>query len=144
MNQRHFVSFLLLCALPFAGCKHANEAQGPAPAPGKDVVNTVTVHMQQVTDRLDLPARLMANPTGVVHVYPPVSGRILSLKVLPGQEVSKGQVIGEIQSSDAAQARSDFEKAKIEAARADLQLQRAKELLQHEVLAQKDYDDLKA
>ncbi len=49
-----------------------------------------------------------------------------------------------LQSSDAAQARSDFEKAKIEAARADLQLQRAKELLQHEVMAQRDYDDLKA
>ena len=39
---------------------------------------------------------------------------------------------------------SDFEKAKIEAARADLQLQRAKDLLQHEVMAQRDYDDLKA
>ncbi len=37
-----------------------------------------------------------------------------------------------------------FEKAKIEAARADLQLNRAKELLQHDVMAQRDYDDLKA
>ena len=68
----------------------------------------------------------------------------MALKVLPGQEVSKGQEIGTLQSSDAAQARSDFEKAKIEAARADLQLQRAKELLQHEVMAQRDYDDIKA
>jgi cobalt-zinc-cadmium efflux system membrane fusion protein len=144
MKKKSFAFSLLFYALAFAGCKQAHEAQGPAPVPGKDVVNTVAVHMQQVTDRLDLPARLMANPTDVVHVYPPVSGRILSLKVLPGQEVSKGQTIGEIQSSDAASARSDYEKAKIEAARADLQLQRAKDLLQHEVLAQKDYDDLKA
>jgi cobalt-zinc-cadmium efflux system membrane fusion protein len=86
----------------------------------------------------------MANPTDVVHIYPPLSGRVLSLKVLPGQEISKGQTIGTLQSNDAASARSDFEKAKIEAARADLQLQRGKELLQHEVMAQKDYDDLKA
>ena len=80
----------------------------------------------------------------MVHIYPPISGRVLSLKVLPGQELTKGQQIGTLQSSDAAQARSDFEKAKIEAARADLQLQRAKELLQHEVMAQRDYDDVKA
>jgi cobalt-zinc-cadmium efflux system membrane fusion protein len=66
------------------------------------------------------------------------------MKVLPGQEVKKGQQIGTLQSSDAAQARADFEKARIEAARADLQLQRAKELLQHEVMAQRDFDDLKA
>ena len=42
------------------------------------------------------------------------------------------------------QARSDYEKAKIEAARADLQLNRARDLLQHEVMAQKDFDDLNA
>ena len=69
---------------------------------------------------------------------------MVALKVLPGQEVTKGQQLGMLQSSDAAQTRSDFQKARIEAARADLQLQRAKELLQHEVMAQKDYDDLKA
>jgi cobalt-zinc-cadmium efflux system membrane fusion protein len=68
----------------------------------------------------------------------------VELKVLPGQELTKGQQIGMLQSSDAAQTRSDFEKARIEVTRADLQLQRAKELLQHEVMAQRDYDDLKA
>jgi cobalt-zinc-cadmium efflux system membrane fusion protein len=86
----------------------------------------------------------MANPTEMVHIYPLISGRVLSLSILPGQEVRKGEKIGTLQSSDAAQARSDFEKAKIEAARADLQLNRAKELLQHDVMAQRDYDDLKA
>jgi cobalt-zinc-cadmium efflux system membrane fusion protein len=66
------------------------------------------------------------------------------LRVLPGQEVSRGQQLGVLQSSDAAQTRSDFQKARIEVARADLQLARAQQLLQHEVLAQKDYDDQKA
>jgi cobalt-zinc-cadmium efflux system membrane fusion protein len=80
----------------------------------------------------------------MVHIYPLISGRVLSLSILPGQEVRAGQKIGTLQSGDAAQARSDFEKARIEAARADLQLNRAKELLQHDVMAQRDYDDLKA
>jgi len=137
-------------AAPFAlllltACKH--EQPPPAAtnsAPAQSVVETITVHSQQVTNQLTLSAKVMANPTSVVHIYPPISGRVVALKVLPGQEVTKGQQIGMLQSSDAAQTRSDFQKAKIEAARADLQLQRAKDLLQHEVMAQRDYDDLKA
>lgn len=108
------------------------------------VIETTTVYQQTVSNQLVLPARVMANPTDVVHVYPPISGRVIALKVLPGQEVRKNQEIATLQSNDAAQARSDYEKAKIEAARADLQLQRAKDLLQHQVMAQRDYDDLKA
>ena len=144
MSKKYLATVLTLCVISVTACKHPSEDTTPAPATGKDVVDTVTVHPAQVTDTLNLPARLMANPTDVVHIYPPLSGRVLALKVLPGQEVSKGQAIGTLQSNDAASARSDFEKAKIEAARADLQLQRGKELLQHEVMAQKDYDDLKA
>ncbi|WP_158750373.1 efflux RND transporter periplasmic adaptor subunit [Acidobacterium sp. S8] len=144
MSKNYLAAFLLPCVLVVTACKHPAEESAPTPATGKDVVDTVAVHNAEVTDTLNLPARLLANPTDVVHIYPPLSGRVIALKVLPGQEVSKGQPIGTLQSSDAASARSDFEKAKIEAARADLQLQRGKELLQHEVMAQKDYDDLKA
>jgi membrane fusion protein, heavy metal efflux system len=125
----------------------ACKLEQPAPeqsAPLKSVVETLTVHPQPVSNQLLLAAHLMANPTSVVHIFPPISGRVVELRVLPGQEVTKGQQLGMLQSSDAAQARSDFEKAKIETARADLQLQRGKELLQHEVMAQRDYDDLKA
>jgi cobalt-zinc-cadmium efflux system membrane fusion protein len=110
----------------------------------QNVLETVTVHPQAVSNQLVLSARIMANPTEVVHVYPPISGRVVALKVLPGQELAKGQQIGTLQSSDAAQARSDYEKAKIETARADLQLRRGNDLLQHQVMAQRDYDDLKA
>ena len=125
-------------------CKHQQPAPSAENTPAQNTVETTTVHRQAVSNQLVLSARIMANPTEVVHIYPPISGRVVALKVLPGQEVGKGQQIGTLQSSDAAQARSDYEKAKIEAARADLQLQRGKELLQHQVMAQRDYDDLKA
>jgi len=144
MSKKHLAALLFTVVVTLTACRHQSEETAPTPSTSKDVVDTVTVHPALVTDTLSLPARLMPNPTDVVHVYPPLSGRVLSLKVLPGQEISKGQAIGTLQSSEGATARSDFEKAKIEAARADLQLQRAKELLQHEVMAQKDYDDLKA
>lgn len=145
MSKKYFAALLIPCLVALTSCNHPSEpTSSTPPATSKDVVDTVTVRPSQVTDRLNLPARLAPNPTEVVHIYPPLSGRVIALRVLPGQEVSKGQMIGTLQSNDAASARSDYEKAKIEVARADLQLQRARELLQHEVMAQKDYDDLKA
>jgi cobalt-zinc-cadmium efflux system membrane fusion protein len=137
---------LVVAASPLlflTACKR-EEPAAPQAAPAKSVVETIQVHPQPVANQLFLAAHIMANPTSVVHIFPPISGRVVALKVLPGQEVTKGQELGMLQSSDAAQARSDYEKAKIESARADLQLQRGKELLQHEVMAQRDYDDLKA
>jgi membrane fusion protein, heavy metal efflux system len=143
MNRPSATVVAVFALLLFTGCQRDDSPPVTA-TPREQVLETTTVHRQQVTDQLVLPARIMANPTDMVHIYPLISGRVLSLKILPGQEVRKGQKIGTLQSSDAAQARSDYEKAKIEADRADLQLNRAKELLAHEVMAQRDYDDLMA
>lgn len=146
--MRHLQLFTLFFASAFlilSGCEsHKPPDASDTPAPQYRVFDTVVAHVQPVHDALTLPARIQANPTAVVHIYPPISGRVLALKVLPGQEVTKGQIVGMLQSTDLQQARSDYEKAKIEAARADLQLNRARDLLQHEVMAQKDFDDLKA
>lgn len=136
------VSIAIVLLLP-AGCRHS-ESTPQTSTPKQQVIKTAEVHSRQVASQLVLPARVTAIPTRMVHIYPLISGRVLSLRILPGQQVRKGEQIGSLQSSDAAQARADFEKAKIEAARADLQLDRARELLAHEVMAQKDYDDLKA
>jgi len=138
-----FLPAAALLLLTVSGCRH-DDAPPQTNTPKQQVVETVTVHPRPVASQLTLPARIQANPTAMVHIYPLISGRVLSLKILPGQEVRKGQQLGTLESSDAAQARSDFEKAKIEADRADLQLRRAQELLQHDVMAQRDYDDLKA
>ncbi len=137
------ITYCLAACVALAGCgKEVNSAAGEVSQ--AQVIETVVVHHQQMASQLVLPARIVTNPTRTVHIYPLISGRILSLSILPGQQVHKGEKIGTLQSSDAGQARADFEKAKIEAARADLQLARAKELLAHGVMAQRDYDDLKA
>ncbi|HEX6496382.1 MAG TPA: efflux RND transporter periplasmic adaptor subunit [Acidobacteriaceae bacterium] len=131
--------------LLFSGCEsHKPADASDTPAPQYRVFDTVVAHVEPVHNALTLAARIQANPTTVVHIYPPISGRVLALKVLPGQEVAKGQIVGMLQSTDLQQARSDYEKAKIEAARADLQLNRGRDLLQHQVMAQKDFDDLNA
>jgi membrane fusion protein, heavy metal efflux system len=142
MKLFFFSASLVLLLFP-AGC-HRNESLPQTSTPKQQVIETTIVHRQQVANRLVLPARVVAIPTRMVRIYPLISGRVLSLRILPGQQVRKGEQIGSLQSSDVSQARADFEKAKIEAARADLQLARGKELLAHEVMAQTDYDDLKA
>jgi len=147
MKALHVSSLLLTASmlLLFSGCESRKPADASdTPAPQYRVMDTVVAHVQPVHDQLTLAARVQANPTTVVHIYPPISGRVLALKVLPGQDVAKGQIVGMLQSTDLQQARSDYEKAKIEAARSDLQLNRAKDLLQHQVMAQKDFDDLNA
>ncbi len=130
-------------AVNLAGCKHL-----PPPVPTNQPTNvgveTMIAHSQQSTDFLEVPARVTADPSHVVHIYPPISGRIFDLRILPGQEVAKGQAIARIQSNDIAVARADFEKAKIEVMRADRALSRGKILLQHEVLSQADYYELEA
>lgn len=138
-----FISTSLVLLLFPAGC-HRNESLPQTSTPKQQVIETTVVHRQKMASQLVLPARVIAIPTRMVRIYPLISGRVLSLRILPGQQVHKGEQIGSLQSSDVSQTRADFEKAKIEAARADLQLARAKELLAHDVMAQKDYDDLRA
>ena len=143
MNKLFALLTAVLAVVAIAGCR-GKESPPQTATPKQQVVETVTVHRRQVASELTLPARVIANPTEMVHIYPLISGRVLSLRILPGQEVHKGEKIGTLQSSEAAQARSDYEKARIEADRADLQMNRAKELLAHDVMSQRDYDDLKA
>jgi cobalt-zinc-cadmium efflux system membrane fusion protein len=143
MSIARWIFALLL--LPILGCQD----KSPTPAnvsttPVKSPIEVTTVHSQSATDRLELTAHVIPDPTRVVHIFSQVAGRLVALYVRPGQEVKKGETIGTIQSSDIAQARADYDRARIEVARSDRQLDRAKLLVQHEVMAQRDYDDLEA
>jgi len=136
------LSALALSVVTLTACNHA-----PPPTekqPTNVGVETTVVHSTQNTDYLEVPAHITADPAHVVHIYPPLSGRILGLNILPGQNVARGQVIAELQSNDIAVARSDFEKAKIEVIRADAALKRGKLLLAHDVLSQADFAELQA
>jgi len=140
--------YTLLCApalglaLWFTGCSHgAPESQPDQP---KANIKVATVHLQSTANVLELPGRVEADPAHLVHIYAPLSGRLMNLTLTPGQEVKKGQTIATLQSGDVAQARADFDKARIESARADHALERGKLLLAHEVMSQADFQNLTA
>lgn len=123
------------------GCRKKETPQADLPPAN---LTTTTAHTATLNDTLNVPAHVEANPTQLVHVFPPLSGRIVELKVIAGQEIRKGQTIAMLQSADVAAARSDYEKAKVEADRADRARDRGKLLLDHEVLSQAAFLELQA
>jgi len=135
------VALLLSATMLATGCKKKETPEADL-APSNIV--TTTAQSTTLNDSLVVPAHIEANPTQTVHIYPPLTGRIVEMKVVAGQEVHKGQVVALLQSGDVASARSDFEKAKTEADRADRAMQRGKILLDHEVLSQAAYLELQA
>jgi cobalt-zinc-cadmium efflux system membrane fusion protein len=141
MKKTAPILVLSLAMTSLLACKETPPASEPTPQAPPELV---VAHTQTGADYLEIPAHIMPDPAHVVHIYPPLAGRIFGMQVLPGQEVAKGQTIATLQSSDIGQARSDFEKAKIEVLRADRALDRGKLLLQHDVLSQADYYELEA
>ncbi|MGH9616290.1 MAG: efflux RND transporter periplasmic adaptor subunit [Acidobacteriaceae bacterium] len=142
MKLFNLVAAAIFSALWIAGCG-SNSSNAPPPV-SKTIVQTMVVHSQKVVDQINIPARVVAIPTKVVQVFPPLSGRIVRFSVLAGQSVQAGQPIAMLQSGDIAQARSDFQKAKIQVLLSDQALARGKLLLQHQVLAKADYEQLVA
>ncbi|MBZ5700605.1 MAG: efflux RND transporter periplasmic adaptor subunit [Acidobacteriia bacterium] len=108
----------------------------PADAQG---VQTMTVAATRVAGYTEVSARIAADPTTVIRVYPPVGGRLVAVKVKPGDRVRKGQVLAELQSSDVAAARSDYLKARTDAEIKRKSRDRAKLLYDNQVYSEKDY-----
>lgn len=108
------------------------------------VIRTATVQTQKIEDTLEIPAKLQADPSKVIRIFPPASGRLLSVNVRPGDRVIKGQEIAVIESSDISSARSDYVKARIEADRSERALRRAQLLFDHQVLSEREYQQAQA
>ena len=131
-----------------AGC---DRSAGESPAkttdrsePSDAPVRYVKVVEQTLPETLDIAAKIQADPTKVVRIFPPASGRVVAIEVKPGDYVRRGQTVAILNSSDVASARSDYAKANIEADRAARAMERQKLLFEHGAAAEKDYIDARA
>ena len=140
--QRIPAPFLCATVLLLAGCRH--DAPTVEAEQSKVNLKVEAVHLQSTASALEIPGRVEADPAHLVHIYAPLSGRLMNLTLTPGQEVRKGQPIALLQSGDVAQARADFDKARIEVLRADHALDRGKLMVAHEVMSQADFQELTA
>ena len=74
------------------------------PASATAYLRVETVPLQAAGQGLDLPGRAGADAGHLVHVYAPLSGRLMNLSLTPRQKVRNGQTIAMLHSGDVAQA----------------------------------------
>ena len=132
-----------MAVLWLAACSGQRPEAAESRRPRKTIQST-PVEFRTVSSELIIPASVQPDPARVVHVFAPVSGRLLELRVRPGDSVRAGEAVAVVQSSDVSSARSDYEKAKAQAHRSEAALNRVTLLFQHGAVAQKDLDDAKA
>jgi membrane fusion protein, heavy metal efflux system len=150
------ILFYLGLAAAFAGCSVPKARQDGSAAklgdssatlyvaPDAAGVQTMIVRQTTIPDYLELPAHIEADPTRVVHVYPPAGGRIVEMKVRPWDRVAKGQTLAIIESSDLSKAVAEYHKASADYQVKEQQLARSQDLLAHNAIALKDYQQAKA
>src|SRR5713101_352491 len=88
----------LLAALGCGGAPEQKAAALPAASAGapeayvaKDArgIRTITVQQRAIPDYLEMPGRVVPDPTQVVHVFPAAGGRVTEMKVRPWDRVQK-------------------------------------------------------
>src|SRR5471032_1017616 len=135
------LSPVLLMLMSLAGCHSASAGaaqeaapmmvrQGeritvPANSPLRARLSVGAVAASAAAHAVTLPAVVEADPARSVNIVPPLTGRLLELKVKLGDSVRAGQLLAVIGAPDLAQAVADADKARDARALAQRALQRA-------------------
>lgn len=153
------MSRLVLGAVLLLGCSRQRPAPAAAAGEGADApdagdefvlpedvrgVATAPAQAQQLADYLEVTGRIQADPTHVVRVYAPVSGRLVAVAVRPADHVQQGQVLAILASSDLAAARSAYRQALADAQLKQQAEARARLLYDHQVIALRDLQQAQA
>jgi cobalt-zinc-cadmium efflux system membrane fusion protein len=112
----------------------------PQGSPLRDRLVVAPVTSQLVQSRLIAPAQVEAEPTRMAKISPPLPGRIVKLYVRFGEAVKVGQPLFGLDAPDLVAAQSDYLKAKSALSQAERNVARQKDLLDHGIGAQRDYE----
>lgn len=116
----------------------------PEQSPLRQRLQVTAAEWSAPRDTLSVPGSIMAEPSRVVPVFAPVTGRVASVAVTSGQHVKRGQVLLTLLSGDTAQATTDETKAKAGLVQARSAMQRAQEVKQAGGAATKDVEAARA
>ena len=134
------------CTATTAQQETVNGARGDSPetvaAPAG--VETIAVTQTAIPDYLEVPAHIEADPTKVVHVFPPAGGRIVQLSVRPWDAVQSGETLAMVESGDLSRAVAEYHKARTDYGLKQKVLERSMDLLAHRAIAEKDYQQAQA
>jgi cobalt-zinc-cadmium efflux system membrane fusion protein len=112
----------------------------PADSPLRQRLTVSAVGTVAEPHSISVPAVVEADPSRTVNILPPLTGRLLDLKVGLGDAVVRGQVLAVIASPDLAQANADADKAADAMALARLALDRARGVKEAGANATKDIE----
>ena len=118
----------------------------PPDSPKLAQIRVEEVQMKDVpTDEVTAPGKIEVNPNRVAHVVLPLAGRIASVNVKLGDSVRQGDTILTIESPDAdaamsahLQAQSAITQAKAVERKSEADLERVKDLFEHDAVARKE------
>jgi membrane fusion protein, heavy metal efflux system len=132
-------------SLVLSGCSAAPGEVASAAAPknpleirtGEDLRKRIEVGQAQirsVAGSLRVAGRIEADETRLARVSAPVTGRIVELEAVEGQQVRRGQVLANIYSTELSAAQSEYLKAQTQRQVAERAVERAKQLLAADVI----------
>lgn len=151
---------LVLSTALFLGCT-AEGAQPPTHEPANRQLSALEVQLSEeaiewagieiapaelrsIRVSNSIPAEVMLEPGGAAHVAPLVRGRVSKIHVTVGEEVRKGQLLGEVQSSDASSARSGLDQARARLLAARSALERQEQLSREGIGSQRSLVEAQA
>jgi cobalt-zinc-cadmium efflux system membrane fusion protein len=144
-------TLVLGLALALTGCpRKSNPVTTPAAAPN-DVfltaeqvkqmkIATSAVDLQDVDDTVLASGKVAYDDQKVIHVFSPVTGKVVKVLGQLGNHVNKGDPLVIIESPDIALATSDVGKARADLIAAEHDFQRMKDLLALHAASQKDFE----
>src|SRR6266851_2151755 len=98
------------------------------------------VALSTVTPVATVPGQVIPNEDRTARLGATVRGRVIAVRVRPGDRVSAGHVLVTLQSPEAGMAQSDVDKARAQASYARSARERAERLLVLKAIPQQDYD----
>ena len=154
---------LWLCLLVITACSKGGDTPaqsrsadtGMADMPGMEAATNVTltaaqvahggvqwepVALSTVASVATVPGQVVPNEDRTARLGATVQGRVIAVRVRPGDRVRAGQILVTLQSPAAGMAQSDVEKARAQASYARSARERAERLLALKAIPQQDYD----
>ncbi|MFZ0267065.1 biotin/lipoyl-binding protein, partial [Caulobacter sp.] len=145
MTARPYLISVLGAALLLSACGESKEAAAPT-AKTAPAADRLTIRAQTVADLKPVPATLTTRDMAEARAR--ISGTLAALSVKEGDVVRQGQVIGRIKDDRLALQTGAFDAqvaaAAAEAARAQADLARTRDLFSHGVYAQARLDQVEA
>jgi cobalt-zinc-cadmium efflux system membrane fusion protein len=146
----------LVATLFVLGCHEKATVDEPAPKPQAEVdggrvvvpegsplrqrLRVAEAASESLKGQLVAPAQVEAEPSRMAKIAPPLPGRIVKLFVRFGDAVKAGQALFTLQSPDLVAAQSEFLKGQSAFAQAEKNVARQKDLLDHGIGAQREYE----